>query len=138
MWVRLFQPAADNTRRRRALLADPGPRGGSRKLRQALPVAAGKVTVYNSAPPGADTPPLPPGKVSVHNAPAGGQADGPVILPLWEDPVLQSQMEAAVRAQWELAAAVDADPEKVRHGWSEHLHLGRLVFQSPCSVAMVT
>jgi hypothetical protein len=147
MWVRLFQPASDNTRRRRALLADPAPRGG-RKLGQALPVPASKVTVYTSAPPGAEVPPLPPGKVSVHNAPVGGQTDGPVILPLWEDPVLQHQMEAAVRAQWQLAADVDADPDKVRisglstHSMARHLprccpfiRQRRLVLEVPCTTS---
>jgi hypothetical protein len=65
-WVRLWMPAADNTRRRRRLLSEDAlpeagvPQRGGRKLRQAA-VPAGKVTVLGTERP------VPDGKVTVLN-----------------------------------------------------------------------
>jgi hypothetical protein len=113
MWVRLFMPAADNTRRRRLLSEEGAPHSG-RKLRQ-VPLPSGKVTVLAGTLPSAQLQPeplLPPGKVSVLNAPL--PQDGPIILDMFADPALQTAMEAAVRAQWATAAALETNPDKVR------------------------
>ena len=116
MWVRLFMPSSDSTGRRRlqSIHSGAAPRAG-RKLRQALPVPQGKVSVLGGAE--APTQPVPNGKVTVLNTQPQQQPqqqqEGPVVPLVFEDPSLQAALEAAMKAQWEIAAAVDADPNKV-------------------------
>ena len=101
-WVRLWMPAANNRSRRRLQSADAGQQA-ARKLRQVTPLPAGKVTVLGTTP----------------------AEQAMQKFPRWfDDPVLQAALDAAVKAEWEIAAEIEADPEKVRHAapavtWAE-------------------
>ena len=89
-WLRIFMPAPSKTSRRR-LLAQHAAAHGRRRLRQTDPVPPpGKVTVFETQP-----------------------ADGPTMVQLFDDPALQAAAEAAAQAKWDLAAAVQANPDKV-------------------------
>ncbi|KAI7840897.1 hypothetical protein COHA_005425 [Chlorella ohadii] len=104
-WVKLYQPAPDNTNRRRLLSAGSSaatPVG--RKLRQdgsAVP-PPGKVTVLGGAP-------APAPAASQQRAEANGRA-----VPQWySDPAMQAALEAAVKAQWAIADALVQEPDRV-------------------------
>ena len=126
-------PAADNTKRRRQLLSgdEEGPLSaaaagaaaaaagaggvpqrsgaGGRKLRQGVVPPEGKVTVLSTDRP------VPDGKVSVLNTDTltGGKPSAPYVPKWFEDPEKQAALEAALVAQWEIAMAVEDNPDRV-------------------------
>ena len=104
-WVRLFQPAANNSYRRRSLLGAAAPSHLGRKLRQDAPERAeGKVTVLGGGNAAAAADRVPAQQTSVR----------PPIPQWYEDPTLQAGLEAAVNAEWDIAEALAENPDKVR------------------------
>lgn len=115
-WVRLYQPSPDNTGRRRLLSAQGGSTAAlGRKLRQDnSPVPPAKVSVLGTGGP------APAPAASPAAAPAGSQdraeANGRTVPQWYSDPAMQAALEAAVKAQWTIADALDQDPNRVRMG----------------------
>lgn len=132
-WVRLYQPAASSTNGRRRLQGAAALAGAQgigpsspaaslgRKLRQDVGVAPlGKVSVLGVGPPEGGPAPAPAATPAPGPSPAGGSGKAyalearPPVQGWYEDPEMQAALEAAVEAQWVLAAEVAANPDKVQ------------------------
>ena len=113
-WVKLYQPAAaGGGDRRRRLQAATGASMG-RKLRQDERVSVLGV----GEPSGAGAAPAPaaaaPGPAPARSARAYALEARPPLEAWYDDPAMQAALEAAVDAQWKLAAEVAANPDKAR------------------------
>lgn len=107
-WVRLYQPAPDNTGRRRLLsTVGSGDAAVGRKLRQDGPAPTGKVTVLGGAP-------APAPAAAPTDSQQRAEANGRTVPQWYSDPAMQAALEAAVKAQWTIADALEQDPDRVR------------------------